>query len=218
MRRTETNLLALTCLFVGALLTANVLASKVIAIGPFELPCAVVAYPLTFLITDVIGEIWGRRQANLTVRIGFVCQVVSLIMIYVAICLPPASYMGDYQEEFAGVLGSTGRMVAASLVAYLASQTWDVFVFHTLKDHPVAGKKKWVRNNLSTASAQLIDTAIFITIGFWGTVPDIALMIVSQYAVKLVIALCDTPFFYWLTREERGGAETARRHWTGPPS
>lgn len=203
MRPTPSNLTLLTCLFVVSLVVSNVLAPKVISLGPFELPCAVVAYPLTFLITDIIGEIWGKKQAEYTVRVGLVCQVASLVMIYLAIYLPPADYMVGFQEEFAGVLGSTARFVLASLIAYIAAQTWDVTVFHALKDNPVTGPHKWIRNNLGTMSAQLIDTAIFITIGFWGTVPDLALMVVSQYVVKFIIALCDTPFFYWFTREDR---------------
>lgn len=146
MRATPSNLTLLTCLFVVSLVVSNVLAPKVISLGPFELPCAVVAYPLTFLITDIIGEIWGKKQAQYTVRVGLVCQVASLVMIYLAIYLPPADYMVGFQEEFAGVLGSTARFVLASLIAYIAAQTWDVIVFH---------------------------------------------------------ALCDTPFFYWFTREDR---------------
>lgn len=201
MRRTETNLSVCVGVFATMLVISNVLASKVIALGPFELPAAVVAYPLTFLMTDVIGEIWGKDAANKTVRIGILCQVMSLVGISIAIALPPAIYMADFQFQYEAVLGSTWRMVFASLLAYICSQTWVVFIFHAFKARD-EGARKWARNNISTVTAQMIDTAIFITIAFWGVVPDIGLMIISQYVVKLIIALCDTPFFYLLTREE----------------
>lgn len=200
MRRTDGNLSLCTAAFVTMLVISNVLASKVITLGPFELPAAVVAYPVTFLMTDIIGEIWGRSAANRTVRIGMVCQIASLVCIYLAVALPPAPYMEGFQQEYSDVLSSTGRMVFASLLAYICAQTWDVFVFHALKDRD-GSSRKWVRNNLSTMTSQMIDTAIFITIAFWGVVPDIALMIISQYIVKSLIALCDTPFFYLLTHD-----------------
>ena len=89
-------------------------------------------------------------------------------------------------------------MVFASLIAYMAAQSWDVFIFHLLKDK-TGDKYKWLRNNASTMSSQIIDTLIFITIGFYGVVPNIWVMVASQYVVKFVLALLDTPFFYLLT-------------------
>lgn len=146
-----------------------------------------VAYPLTFLMTDVIGEIWGRQEAGRTVRMGILCQLMSLVLIYVAIALPSAPYMDDYEDQYDRVLGSTGRIVLASMVAYVASQTWDVFVFHRLRSGTY-GKHKWIRNNASTMTSQAIDTVIFITVAFWGEVPDILILMASQYLVKLLIA------------------------------
>lgn len=171
-----------------------------VTIGSFVLPAAVVAYPLTFLMTDVIGEIWGKAEANRTVRNGFFCQLISLILIFIAIVLPVAPF-ADNQEAFEGILGQSFRVVAASMVAYLVAQWNDVFIFHKLKEK-CNGKHKWIRNNVSTLLSQLLDTAIFITIAFVGTVPNIFTMILSQYAVKAAYALLDTPFFYLLTRRK----------------
>jgi len=199
MEKNETNLIVLNCIFVTALIVSNICASKVLAIGPFEVPAAVVAYPWTFLITDVIGEIWGREKAQRTVQIGIVCQLLSLVLIFIAIALPPASYMEDYSEQYRNVLGSTARVVAASLAAYIVAQSLDVFLFHRLRKGDAA-RHKWFRNNVSTMTSQAIDTVIFITVAFLGTVPDIVIMMVSQYLVKLIIALADTPFFYILTK------------------
>ncbi len=199
MKKTERNLVLLNCIFVVGLIISNIVAAKVVTFGWMVAPAAIVIYPLTFLITDVIGEMWGRDEANRTVRTGLLCQVISLVLIAAAIALPVAPF-ADNQAAFAGILGNTFRMVFASLVAYVAAQSWDVFLFHLLKDK-TGGQHKWLRNNASTMSSQIIDTLIFITIAFWGTVPNIWVMVVSQYVIKFCIALIDTPFFYLLTRK-----------------
>ena len=166
-------------------------------------PAAIVAYPLTFLMTDVIGEIWGKEEANKTVLLGFICQCVSLILIALAILLPVASF-ADNQAEFQLILGSSFRVVFASMIAYICSQSWDVWVFHKVRDLYIAihGSRiggRWIWNNVSTMTSQIIDTGIFITIAFYGVVPDIFAMIISQYLVKLVYAVLDTVPFYLLT-------------------
>ena len=204
MKKTSTNLTLLNCIFVTSLLIANVVSSKVVSFGTFVVPAAIVAYPLTFLMTDVIGEIWGKHEANKTVRIGFVCQMLSLVLIGLAVILPVAPF-ADNQAEFKGILLSTFRVTGASMIAYICSQTWDVWAFHKIRDkyykkHDTIKGGKWLWNNGSTMTSQIIDTAIFITIAFYGTVPSIFQMIVSQYVIKLIYALCDTPFFYMLTR------------------
>ena len=201
MKKTETNLALLTGIFAVCLILSNILASKILLLfGVFVIPSAVVAYPITFLMTDVIGEIWGKQQANRTVRIGLVCQLLCILLTLIAIFLPVAPF-ADNQEMFKSILGSSVRVTVASLIAYMASQTWDVFVFHKLKDK--SEKHKWLRNNLSTMTSQIIDTAIFITIAFYGTVPNILTMILSQYFIKFIFALLDTPFFYWMTRKTK---------------
>lgn len=198
MKKTETNLIIVNCIFVTSLLIANIVSSKVVMFGMFVVPAAIVAYPLTFLMTDVIGEIWGKASANRTVRIGFLCQMISLVLIGAAILLPVAPF-ADNQAEFKAILLSTFRVVCASMIAYIFSQSWDVFIFHKIKDKN--NKYKWIRNNASTMTSQIIDTAIFITIAFYGTVPSIVTMILSQYFIKVIYAALDTPFFYLLTRK-----------------
>ena len=207
MKKTEQNLLLLNGLFITSLLVANIVASKIVTLGPLVLPAAVVAYPITFLMTDVIGELWGKIEANRTVRIGFICQISSLVLIGLALVLPVAAF-ADNQEAFASILGNSCRMVVASMAAYLCSQRWDVWVFHKLRDryihkHGSTVGGRWIWNNASTMTSQLIDTAIFITIAFWGKVPNLAVMVLSQYAVKFILAALDTPLFYLMTREQQ---------------
>lgn len=200
MKKTEANLTILTGIFVTALVISNVLASKIVKIGVLEFPAAVVAYPLTFLVTDLIGEIWGKKQAQRTVWIGFGCELLALLMIYIAIALPVPDYMVDFSQEFKDVLSQTARVALASLCAYLVSQSWDIVVFHYFRKGHWADHK-WMRNNFSTMTSQAFDTVIFISIAFIGVVPDIGIMMISQYVVKIILAICDTPFFYLLTRD-----------------
>ncbi|HBE9761909.1 TPA: queuosine precursor transporter [Clostridioides difficile] len=202
MKKTERNLTLLNCVFVTSLVISNIVAGKVIDVLGLIVPAAVVAYPITFLCTDVIGEIWGKEEANRTVKRGILMQLFSLLLIAIAIALPNASFAQEYGNNLKVVLGQNVRFVLASLTAYILAQSNDVFIFHKLKDK-FRGKHKWLRNNASTMLSQLIDTAIFITIGFWGTVPNILTMIMSQYVVKFFLALLDTPFFYLLTRENK---------------
>lgn len=190
--------MVLTCFFVVSLIVSNIIAAKVVCIGWIEIPAAVIAYPITFLCTDVISEIWGREEARRTVHLGFAVQIFSLILIYIAIYLPPAEYMLEFQSSFAETLGTSARFVLASLVAYGVAQTLDVHLFHWLRGR---FEPKWMRNNGSTMVSQLVDTVIFISIGFWGVVPNLGWMMVSQYVVKWVFALADTPVFYYLTRD-----------------
>ena len=197
MQKTDKNLLILNGIFITSLLIANVVSAKIVTFGGLVIPAAIVAYPLTFLMTDVIGEIWGKEQANQSVKLGFICQIISLVLIGLSILLPVAPF-ADNQAEFKGIMAQSFRVVAASLVAYYCSQSWDVWVFHKIREKGTSNK--WLRNNLSTMTSQIIDTAIFITIAFIGTVPNIWVMIGSQYLIKCIYALLDTIPFYYLTK------------------
>ena len=190
-------------MFCTLLILANILASKVVQLGIFTIPAAVVAYPFTFLITDIIGELWGRKEANNTVKNGLICQIFALILTFCAVKLPVASFANN-QNEFVAILGGSLRVTIASLIGYLCSQSWDVWIFHKIRDkyinkHNTTAGGRWIWNNASTMTSQIIDTAIFITIAFYGVVPNIWNMIFSQYVIKFIFALCDTPIFYLLT-------------------
>lgn len=203
MKKTTYNLNILNSMFCTLLILANILASKVVQLGVFTIPAAVVAYPFTFLITDIIGELWGKKEANNTVKNGLICQIFALILTFCAVKLPVASFANN-QNEFVAILGGSLRVTIASLIGYLCSQSWDVWIFHKIRDkyinkHNTTAGGRWIWNNGSTMTSQIIDTAIFITIAFYGTVPNIWNMIFSQYIIKFIFALCDTPIFYLLT-------------------
>jgi len=202
MKKTNDNLIAINAVFIMSLLVANVVAGKVVDLFGFIVPAAVVAYGITFLCTDVINEIWGKKEAQKTVKLGLKIQLASTVLILLAIWLPPAVFAVDFNVAFKTVLGQNVRVVFASLTAYTISQAHDVISFNFWRNK-TKGKHKWLRNNASTLVSQIIDTAIFITIAFWGLVPNLLWMIISQYIVKAIIALLDTPFFYLLTRNNK---------------
>ena len=194
----------LTALFSGLLVVSNILGVKLFAVGEFMLPAAVIVYMATFLITDVIGEVYGKKNARRTVQAGFFTQLVVLLFIYLAIELPPAPAF-TMQAEYEMILGGSFQVIAASLVSYMVSQHLDVSIFHRLKARHGA-RKLWLRNNVSAGVTQLVDTGLFITIAFFGTVPFEAMlgMIAAQYVAKMVIVIIDTPIVYLLVRMARG--------------
>jgi uncharacterized integral membrane protein (TIGR00697 family) len=168
-------LLYLNSLFVGLLLLSNIISVKLFDIGGIiTLPAAVIVYVFTYPLTDVIGEVYGKDAAQKTVKAGFLTQLLASIFILISIKLPPAPFF-QFQQEYETILSGGFRIIAASLLAYLASQNIDVHIFHKLKDK-YSEKKLWLRNNASTLTSQLVDTSIFITIAFYGTMPFNALI------------------------------------------
>lgn len=192
----------LAAIFTGSLVISAVLAAKLIAIGPLVAPAGVLAFSLTFLCTDVVNEIYGPRAAYRVVLAGFVALLIALGLIRMAILWPPAPFWVQ-QDAYATILATGERVIVASMAAYVVSQNVDVWIFARLR-RATGGRLLWLRNNASTALAQLLDSALFVTIAFLGAAPVLPL-IFGQWLVKLVIALADTPIVYgavWLLRAQ----------------
>ena len=185
----------LACIYSGSLVLAAVMASKIIAVGRLVVPAGVLAYCLTFLITDVISEIWGKERAQTVVMGGFITLVLVFLLTGVSILWPPASFW-PHQKAYETILGSSARIMVASLTAYLFSQYHDVWAFHFWK-RVTSDRFLWLRNNASTIVSQLLDSVVFITIAFYGSMPLVPL-ILGQWVVKVGIAAMDTPFVYLL--------------------
>lgn len=189
----ERAFIPLVSIFVGALVISSVLASKIISIFGLFVPAGVLAYCITFVVTDVISEIWGKERANRVVFSGFITLLATFLLIRLALTWKAAPFWRE-QEAFSTILGSTSRIIIASFIAYLASQYHDVWSFHIWRK--MTGERHlWLRNTASTVVSQFIDTLIFITIAFYGTMPVLPLM-KGQYFIKVLIALLDTPFVY----------------------
>ena len=186
--------------FVASLVVmANIFANKIVVLGPFTIPASVIVFSMTFFITDILSEKWGKAHARKAVWAGFFANIVLVVSIYIVLAWEPASYAVEVSDMFSKILALTPRIVVASLIAYLVSQHHDVWAFHFWKKK-TKGKYLWLRNNASTIVSQFIDSIIFITIAFYGVFP-IWPLILGQWVIKMLIALIDTPFMYatiWL--------------------
>ncbi len=181
--------------FVAALsVMAGVFANKIIDIGPFTVPAGVVVFSMTFFITDIISEKWGRKEACKAVWVGSLSTIVLAVSTYIVVNWDPASYTVESSKAFTEALSLTPRIAVAGIVAYFISQHHDVWLFNFLK-RKTKGKHLWLRNNLSTATSQFLDSVIFISIAFYGVFPVLPL-ILGQWVVKMIIAAIDTPFIY----------------------
>ncbi len=193
-------------IFTALIVIANVISSKIIFVGEIGSvnligPAGVIVYASTFLITDIIGEIYGKEYSKKAVITGFFANIIAVIAILIAINWTPAPFLSnEFLNSFNKILGFAPRIVLASMIAYLISQTHDVYAFHFWK-RKTKGRHLWLRNNASTIVSQAIDTAVFITIAFYGLVANEVLlsMIFGQYVLKVFIALFDTPFIYIAT-------------------
>lgn len=218
MKKTQNNLLLLYMVFAIGLITANAIGAKIFTTGvylfgaPITLTCGAIAYPITFLCTDIIGEIWGKKEASRAVKYGIICQLMATTIIVIARYLPAVD--AAQQESYVILLGQNYMFVFASLVSYICSQTCDVHLFHGIRDayirkHGTTKGGKWIWNNVGTMTSQLVDSILYAGIAFgigFGWLFDQSMhvmlfnMIVGQWLVKVVLAAIDTPFFYFFTR------------------
>lgn len=210
MKKSTETLNILTIVFIVSLVVSNVITGKVIDTGlslfgnPITVAGAIVCYPICYLITDIVGELWGKQEANKIVKYGFIGQIIATLIIAITTYTP---YIDpEMQYAYTKLLGQNWVFVVGSLFAYLVSQYLDVHIFHRLKQK--FEKHKWIRNNASTMLSQFVDTAIFITIAFgfgfgWIFDNQVALlnMLIGQYLVKVIIAAIDTVPFYIFTKE-----------------
>ena len=207
-------LIVMTGIFASSIVVANVAAAiKLLAlpIGPllFVVPAGTIAYAVTFPITDIADEVYGKKIALYIVWAGFAAEIVMLALGYADYWLPPLEpYM---QESYQQVFGIQWRIVLGSIVAYLISQHHDVWAFWEWR-RITKGKWLWLRNNASTLVSQLIDSTTFTIIAFGGLYPIEVIfdMTLWMWIFKVMIALCDTPFVYlgvWLCKRPQQAAQ-----------
>lgn len=205
----ERKVFILLGLFIAAIAAANILGSKVATVWGITASVGILAYPLTFLITDAIAEVYGKEKTKSFVWAGLISQVLILALLWIAIKLPPA---GRYtlNAEFVAVMSTSMRIIIASVIAFVISQLHDIWAFHFWKKK-TQGKHLWLRNNLSTIVSQFIDTMIFMYLAFYLITPKFTAGFVFSISIpyfflKIVMALIDTPFVYmlvsWLKKEE----------------
>ena len=213
----DARVLVLLTVFIACMSFINVVSAKLASVMGLSVSAGIIAYWFTFPVTDVVGEIYGRRLALTFVGLGFLANVLILCLSRVAVALPPSELYAD-QPALEAVLNAVPLIVFASLAAYLLAQVNDVLVFDMVK-RMTGGRHLWLRNNLSTMSSQFIDSLTFNGIAFFVFAAErmplgqFLAMTVGYWLFKVGIAIVDTPVVYllvhWLRRGETGALEEA---------
>lgn len=217
MKKNNKNLTILYMIFAALLVCSNCIAAKQVPIGNWfgldiAITAGIICYPFTFLITDIIGEVWGKKEAKMAIIGGFTGQIIAIILITIANAFTSSD--PSMKQMFNSVLGSNWILTIGSLTACLLSQSWDVYIFHKIrnayiKTHDNLNKGKWIWNNVGTITSQLIDSIVFyigliIMLKTQGIILPFnvaATTIFVYWLVKICIALLDTPLFYLFTRK-----------------
>ncbi len=201
--------LYLGALFITSLVVSNLIFQKffywkpfgdvtVFGASLFEISVGILPYPITFLITDLISEIFGKKKANQIVIAGIFASVFSLGIVYTGAVVPATSWSPITNELFTSVFGNTIVAVFASMMAYLLAQFVDIQIYHFWKNL-TKGKYLWLRNNFSTFSSQFIDTlTVVLLLCYFGEIPwdKFTGLVISGFLFKVLIAFFDTPLLY----------------------
>ena len=191
--------------FVTTLIISNIIAVKIVQFAGFVLPAAVILFPIAYIFGDILTEVYGYARARLAIWIGFVCNLLAVIAIWIGSLLPAAPFWtaGVYdspqtaQQAYQAILGFTPRLLAASFVAYLIGEFLNSFVLAKLKVR-TNGRFLWLRTITSTLIGQAADSTVFLTIAFWGIIPagDLQRAIISQWLFKVGYEVLATPLTY----------------------
>ena len=196
---------AITAVFVTSLVVSNIIAVKLISVGPFFLPAAILIFPVSYIFGDILTEVYGYAQARRVIWIGFGCNLMAVFIFWFSIVLPAAPFWrtGVYesaaasQQAYQAIFGATPRILAASFLAYLVGEFLNSFVLAKMKI-TTRGRHLWMRTIGSTVVGQLADSGVFIFLAFYGAVPLDALvkMAGGQWLMKSVYEALITPLTY----------------------
>ncbi len=188
--------ITLVALFVTCLIAANITAVKLISLYGLLLPAAIVIFPVSYILGDVLTEVYGFRQARRVIWLGFLCNLIVVAAIWIGLVLPAASFW-DGQEAYERILGAAPRILAASFLAYLVGEFANAFVLAKMKI-ATEGRFLWARTIGSTLVGQGLDSLVFITLAFAGVIPlgALATAIVTQWLVKSAYEAAATPVTY----------------------
>ena len=188
--------IALVALFITCLIAANITGVKLISVFDQVLNAAIVIFPVSYIIGDVLTEVYGYRETRRVIWLGFLCNLIVVAAIWVGLVLPAASFW-DGQEAYERILGATPRILGASFLAYLVGEFANAVVLAKMKI-ATEGRFLWARTIGSTLVGQGLDSLVFITLAFAGTIPPAALagLIVTQWLVKSAYEAAATPLTY----------------------
>ena len=215
MKFKEQFYVVLSAIFIASLITCNLIANKFVTVDlgfkVFVVSAGILPYPLTFLVTDLISELYGQKKANLVVFSGFIASMFVLFFLWLGgqFNSIPSSPVGDPIYNI--VFQNAWRIIAASMVAYLFAQFIDVKIFHFWK-RLTNGKHLWLRNNGSTIISQLVDTTLVVSIlfvGVWDS-SQIINAIIDGWLFKMLMAFIDTPIIYGIIHLLKGKINIAK--------
>jgi uncharacterized integral membrane protein (TIGR00697 family) len=193
-------------LFAACLLISNILAVKIIMIGPWAAPAGVLIFPISYIIGDVVAEVWGYRKARLIIWAGFAVNLIAILFYSLSIVIPAAPFWTN-QDAYATVLQYSPRIALASIVAYLFGSFINAFVMSRVKVL-TEGKNFSFRAVVSTIAGEGIDSLIFIVVAFVGIIPGnkLIVMISTQAALKIIYEIIVLPLTIlivkWLKKKE----------------
>jgi uncharacterized integral membrane protein (TIGR00697 family) len=187
---------AIAAVFVTCLITANIIAVKLILFLGFLVPAGIIVFPLSYLFGDILTEVYGYGAARRVIWLGFACNLLAVIAIYIG-GIAPAAPFWQGQVAYNTILGFAPRLLLASFTAYLVGEFTNSFVLARLKI-ATRGRWLWTRTIGSTLIGEGFDTLIFISIAFWGIIPASAMLqaILTQWIFKVVYEIVATPFTY----------------------
>ncbi|MGB0390612.1 MAG: queuosine precursor transporter [Salibacteraceae bacterium] len=193
--------LVLGALFIASLVTTNLIANKFVTVDlgfkQFVVSAGMLPYPITFLITDILSEIYGKKKTTRVVVAGFVSSMFVLFVLWLGSVFPAIDQSPVSDEVYNQVFANSYRVVFSSMTAYLIAQFADLKIYHFWKKF-THGKHLWLRNNGSTMVSQLLDTSLVVTVLFVGhmSMNEMLDLIKDGWMFKVLFALVDTPLMY----------------------
>ncbi|MFA6307760.1 MAG: queuosine precursor transporter [Patescibacteria group bacterium] len=196
----DNKILLLQILFVTSMILANIVGVKIVNIGPVATSVGIWLVPISFLITDILAEVKGKKFVNNLIWSTVIALIFSYLFIQLSIMATPADRFAQTNPAFVTIFNNSSRIFLASIIAFILSQFHDIWAFEYWKKK-TNGKMLWLRNNLSTMVSQFIDTVLFMFIAFYHISPKfdagfIWQLIIPYYILKIILALADTPLVY----------------------
>ncbi|BAS31473.1 queuosine precursor transporter [Dehalococcoides mccartyi] len=202
----SSRLLIVSGLYITCLITANLIAVKIIALGDVFLPAAVIVFPFSYIFGDVLTEVYGFHWARRIIWLGFICNFIFVVFVALGQVLPGAPFW-EGQAAYETILGYTPRILLASFLGYLVGEFVNSFIMAKLKLR-TKGRYLWLRTIGSTLAGQGLDTSIFIMVAFLGTPAFVPMMILYHWGSKVLIEAAATPLTYrlvnYLKKAENG--------------
>ena len=192
----SSRLFVVSGLYITCLITANLIAVKIIALGDIFLPAAVIVFPFSYIFGDVLTEVYGFHWARRIIWLGFICNLIFVVFVALGQVLPGAPFW-EGQAAYETILGYTPRILLASFLGYLVGEFVNSFIMAKLKLR-TQGRYLWVRTIGSTLAGQGLDTSIFILVAFLGTPAFVPMMILYHWGSNVIIEAAATPLTYKL--------------------